>query len=109
MDANLTLSLIWKHLGVILIPRLKIYACWRWPWIPFRYSVPPLVSGSPAILHLIVLLPWRSIVILTTLVVANTPLMIWNFGLGTLLSKFSDWCGSQCLIHSLEKKKKPLS
>jgi len=84
MDANLTLSLIWEHLGVSLIPWLIIMLVGGGLGYLFATLFRHWFRGHPRSFHLIVLLPWRSISILIALVVVNTPLMVWNFGLGTL-------------------------
>ena len=108
MDANLTLSLIWEHLGVSLIPWLIFMLVGGGLGYLFATLFRHWFQGHPRSFHLIVLLPWRSIVILTTLVVVNTPLMIWNFGLGTLSASLAIGVALRVLIHSLDYEYTPL-
>jgi hypothetical protein len=84
VETDLTGSRILVHLGISLVPWLIVMLAGG----GLGYLVATLLrrwfQGHPRALDRMVLLPWRSIAILIALVMVNTPLMMWYFGLGTL-------------------------
>jgi hypothetical protein len=89
METNLTFPLLLAYLGISLIPWLIVMLAGG----GFGYLLAVLFlrwfKGHQRAFDLMVLLPWRSIAIFIALVVINTPLMVWKFGIGLLSPSLS--------------------
>lgn len=84
METDLTVSHILVHLGISLVPWGIVTLAGGGLGYLAAILLRRWFQGHPHALEASVLLPWRSIAILIALVMVNTPLMIWYFGLGTL-------------------------
>jgi hypothetical protein len=89
METNLTFPLLLAYLGISLIPWLIVMLAGG----GFSYLLAVLFlswfKGRQRAFDLMALLPWRSIAIFIALVVINTPLMVWKFGIGLLAPSLS--------------------
>jgi hypothetical protein len=83
VETNLTISHILTHLGSSFVPWLVVMTAGGGLGYLFAALLHRWFQGHPRALEFSVLLPWRSIAILIALVMVNTPLMMWYFGLGT--------------------------
>ena len=84
METDLTLSMILQHLEVSLIPWLIVMVVAGGLGYVFAILLRKWFQGHQRVLNLLVLLPWRSVAIWIALVVIYSPLMVWQFGLGTI-------------------------
>ena len=84
METDLTLSMILQHLEVSLIPWLIVMVVGGGLGYFFAILFRKWFQDHQRVLNLLVLLPWRSVAIWIALVVIYSPLMVWQFGLGTI-------------------------
>lgn len=84
METDLSLSMILQHLEVSLIPWLIVMVVGGGLGYFFAILFRKWFQDHQRVLNLLVLLPWRSVAIWIALVVIYSPLMVWQFGLGTI-------------------------
>ena len=84
METDLSLSMILQHLEVSLIPWLIVMVVGGGLGYFFAILFRKWFQDHKRVLNLLVLLPWRSVAIWIALVVIYSPLMVWQFGLGTI-------------------------
>ena len=84
MGLELTLPLFLSTLLVSLIPWLIVILVSGGLGYPFAILLRRWFQSHPWGLNYLVLLPWRSVAAWIALVVIQTPLIIWQFGLGQI-------------------------
>jgi hypothetical protein len=89
METNLTFPLLLAYLGISLIPWLIVMLAGGGLGYLLAVLSQRWFKGHQRAFDLMALLPWRSITIFIALVVINTPLMVWKFGIGLLAPSLS--------------------
>ncbi len=83
MEPNLSVPLVLQHLYISLIPWLVVMILGGGFGYGFASLLRKWLEGRQSWLNSLSLLPWRSLVTWTAIVVIDSPLMVWKFGLGT--------------------------
>lgn len=84
METNLTGLNILEYVGVSLIPWVIALIIGGGLGYLFAILFRGWFKRHPRVINLIMLLPWRSITIFICLVIAHSPFLVWNFGIGSL-------------------------